>query len=260
MIHTVLLGWGIVAVAMVIMWLRQLRTQDATSVDVAWAFGLGFLAVFYRQFAGGDGTRALIVAVMAAIWALRLAIYLLRDRVLRRAGEDGRYKYLRGYWGTRAPVGFFFFYQAQALFAVLFSLPIIAAMQGPALTPLAWSGVLVWVIAVAGETIADRQLARFRADRNNRGTVCEHGLWKYSRHPNYFFEWLHWWAYVFFAVGSVYWWISLAGPVLMLLFLLLITGIPATEAQAVASRGDAYRRYQRTTSAFIPWFPNDDAP
>jgi len=250
-IRAVLLGWGIMALAMALLWLRQLRTRDATSVDVAWSLGLGFLSLFYLGFARGDSTRALVVSVIAAIWALRLGTYLLRDRVFGHTEEDGRYKYLRGYWGKRAPAGFFVFYQAQALFAVLFSMPIFAAMQGGPITWLEWSGVLVWVVAVTGETIADRQLARFRSDRNNRGTVCEHGLWKYSRHPNYFFEWLHWWAYVILGGGALLTWL---GPVAMLIFLFRLTGIPYTEAQTLRSRGDAYRRYQRTTSIFVPWF------
>ena len=251
MTRAVLLGWGLMALAMVLMWLRQLRTQDATSVDVAWSLGLGFLSLFYLRFAGEDRIRAIVVASIATIWALRLATYLLRDRVFGRTEEDGRYSYLRGYWGKRAPIGFFFFYQAQALFAVLFSIPIFAAMRGGPITVLESSGLLVWVIAVAGESIADRQLARFRADRNNRGQVCERGLWKYSRHPNYFFEWLHWWAYVLLGGGA---WLTFVGPVAMLIFLFRLTGIPHTEAQSLRSRGDAYRRYQRTTSIFIPWF------
>ncbi len=251
MIRAVLWGWGVMALAMMVLWLRQLRTRDATSVDVAWSVGLGFLSLFYLGFADGDRTRAIIVAIIATLWALRLSTYLLRDRVFGRKEEDGRYKYLRGYWGKRAPVGFFFFYQAQALFAVLFSVPIFAAMQGGPLMSLAWSGVLVWAVAVVGETVADRQLAGFRADRNNRGQVCEVGLWKFSRHPNYFFEWLHWWAYVILADGALLAWL---GPVAMLIFLFRLTGIPYTEAQSLRSRGDAYRRYQRTTSIFIPWF------
>ena len=251
MTRPLLLGWGVVAVAMVLMWLRQLRTRDATSVDVAWSFGLGFLALFYPWFVAADRTRLVVVALIAAIWALRLAFYLLSDRVFGHKGEDGRYAYLRQHWGNRAPIGFFFFYQAQAGFALIFSLPIFAAMQGGALGPMAWGGVMVWAIAVAGETIADQQLARFRADGGNRGTVCEKGMWRYSRHPNYFFEWLHWWAYVLIGGGALLTWV---GPAAMLLFLFRLTGIPHTEAQALRSRGEAYRRYQRTVSIFIPWF------
>ena len=110
-------------------------------------------------------------------------------------------------------------------------------------------------MAVLGETIADRQLARFRADPENRGKTCNQGLWRYSRHPNYFFEWIHWFAYIFLAVGSPHWWLALLGPLVMAVFLLKITGIPYTELQSLKSKGESYREYQRTTSAFIPWFP-----
>jgi steroid 5-alpha reductase family enzyme len=116
-------------------------------------------------------------------------------------------------------------------------------------------GVLCWLVALAGESAADRQLARFKADPANRGRVCREGLWRYSRHPNYFFEWIHWWAYVFLAVGSPHWWLAPFGVVAMLVFLTLVSGIPRSEAQALKSRGAGYREYQRTTSAFLPWFP-----
>ena len=121
------------------------------------------------------------------------------------------------------------------------------------------AGLAVFAVSMVGESIADRQLARFRADAANRGQVCEAGLWRYSRHPNYFFEWLHWWAYVLFGYGSPSWWVTLAGVVLMYLFLTRVTGIPHTERQALASRGDAYRRYQQQTSAFFP-LPRSGAP
>jgi steroid 5-alpha reductase family enzyme len=244
-------GWGIVAIAMLTLWIRQLRTRNATSVDVAWSAGLGFLALFYPWYAVGDPVRLMVVALLAAVWAARLAVHLLRDRVLGRTEEDGRYKYLRAHWGKHANVGYFFFYQAQAVFALIFSIPIFAAMQGGPLGPMAWAGVAVWLLAVAGETIADQQLARFRANPANRGRVCEEGLWRHSRHPNYFFEWLHWWAHVLIGGGATLTWI---GPVAMLLFLFRLTGIPHTEAQSLRSRGEAYRAYQRSTSIFIPWF------
>ncbi|MGH8164637.1 MAG: DUF1295 domain-containing protein, partial [Rhodanobacteraceae bacterium] len=110
-------------------------------------------------------------------------------------------------------------------------------------------------LSVFGETIADRQLARFRANPANDGKTCREGLWRYSRHPNYFFEWLHWFAYVALAIGSPLWWLALAGPVVMFVFLRFISGIPYTEAQALRTRGDDYRAYQHDTSMLFPWFP-----
>ncbi len=119
-------------------------------------------------------------------------------------------------------------------------------------------GVVVWLVGLGGEAIADRQLAAFRADPRQRGRVCQAGLWRYSRHPNYFFEWLHWWGYVALAVHSPLWWMPLAGVAAMGYTITRVTGIPPTEAQAIRSRGDAYRAYQRTTSAFVPWPPAPD--
>ena len=153
------------------------------------------------------------------------------------------------------------FFQAQALLAIVLALPFFLAARrtDPGISGFEVAGLLIWVAGVAGESLADHQLARFKSDPANRGKTCRAGLWRYSRHPNYFFEWLHWWAYAALAVGSVFWWIPVAAPLVMLYFLLKVTGIPPTEAQALASRGDDYREYQRTTSAFIPWFPKKEA-
>jgi steroid 5-alpha reductase family enzyme len=118
-----------------------------------------------------------------------------------------------------------------------------------------WLGFSVWLVAILGESLADRQLAAFKADPSNRGKVCSAGLWKFSRHPNYFFEWLVWVALFLFALPAPWGWTTIFAPALMLFFLLRVTGIPYTEQQSLRSRGEAYRSYQRTTSAFVPWFP-----
>jgi steroid 5-alpha reductase family enzyme len=199
----------------------------------------------------------LLVSALAAGWALRLAVYLLRDRVLAGRGEDGRYRALREFWGARAPRNFLGLYLGQAAVAAIFLVPIGAAMRGGPLDAWAAAGALVWLIAVLGEAVADAQLARFRADPRNKGAVCRVGLWRYSRHPNYFFEWVHWWAYVLIGHGAL---LTLLGPAAMLLFLFRITGIPWTERQALRTRGEAYRAYQQTTSVFLPWPPRRSAP
>jgi steroid 5-alpha reductase family enzyme len=252
MIQLFFSSWIGLALVMTLLWARQLRTQNATSVDVAWSFGLAALAVVYGVFADAPMQRRLLVGGLALAWALRLGLFLLFNRVLGHADEDGRYRAMREHWGAAAAKKFFWVYQAQAAVAMLFSLPLLAAMPGRPLDVFAFAGVAVWVVAVAGEAIADRQLAAFRNDPATKGRVCQIGLWRYSRHPNYFFEWVHWWAYVLIGHGALLTWV---GPVVMLLFLFRISGIPYTELQAVKSRGDAYREYQRTTSAFVPWFP-----
>ena len=252
MTNLVLTCWVMLAVALALLWARQLKTKNATSVDVAWSAGLGFLAIVYPWFSEGLVSLRVLVGALGAIWALRLAWFLLSDRVLRATEEDGRYRAIREHFGPKANLFLFFFYQGQAAVAVLFSLPMLAAMNRGAPGLLTALGAAVWVIAVSGETVSDRQLARFRGNPANRGQVCQEGLWRYSRHPNYFFEWIHWWAYVLIGHGTVLTWI---GPVGMLLFLFRLTGIPYTENQAIKSRGDLYSEYQRTTSVFFPWFP-----
>jgi len=253
------LGWGVLAGVMAVLWVVQWRRNDATLVDLGWAGGLGCLAIFYALTDEGDRERRGLVALLASIWAFRLTWHLLCDRMMGKP-EDGRYQVLRRRWGSKAQPFFFVFFQAQAVLAVLFSAPMWVAMAGARELFSIWdaAGIAVWSVAIVGESIADRQLAHFRADPENRGLVCRVGLWRYSRHPNYFFEWLHWWTYPLLAVGHSLWWVTLFGPAAMAFFLFKVTGIPATEARALESRGEAYRRYQRDTSAFFPWFPRED--
>jgi len=248
----VLCCWGALATLLALLWVRQLKTRNATIVDVAWSAGLGLLAIIYPWFANGQLSTRVIVATLGAIWAFRLAWYLATNRVLGVAEEDGRYLAIRNHFGKNADLFLFFFYQGQAALAVLFSLPMLGAMMHGSTDIWTVLGVAVWLIAVVGETISDKQLARFRSNPTNRGQVCQKGLWRYSRHPNYFFEWIHWWSYVMIGHGALLTWI---GPIGMLVFLFRLTGIPYTEIQALRSRGDRYREYQRTTSAFLPWLP-----
>ncbi|HET8799305.1 MAG TPA: DUF1295 domain-containing protein, partial [Thermoanaerobaculia bacterium] len=149
------------------------------------------------------------------------------------------------------------FFWFQGLTNVLLSVPVllIARNPEPRIHPLEIAGAALFVLSVIGESIADAQLRRFRADPANRGKVLQSGLWRSSRHPNYFFEWLVWVAWLVIALASPYGWIAAYCPLLMLWFLYKVTGIPATEEQSLKSKGEAYREYQRTTSAFIPWWP-----
>jgi len=258
--NSLLVGVAIVFIWLVILYAIQCRTKDAGVADFGWATSLAFLVAWFAFFEAEPTGRTMLIALLAIAWALRLAFYILFDRVIGKE-EDGRYKALREHWRARASFYFFFVFQAQTVVAILFSIPVMIAMTAPGDTWGIWEslGLAVWLVAVGGEWIADKQLAAFRGDPDNKGRTCRTGLWRYSRHPNYFFEWLHWWAYVFFAVGHAYWMVTLAGPALMFYFLFKITGIPYTEKQALRSRGDDYKQYQRTTSVFFPWFPRKES-
>ncbi|MBD9369715.1 DUF1295 domain-containing protein [Xanthomonas sp. XNM01] len=244
--------WILAALAQALAWQWQRRRANAGIVDVVWAGGVGAAAVVAAVLGDGAPAARVALASMGALWGLRLARHLWRR--VRGEDEDGRYRHLRTHWQGHQGK-FFLFFQAQALLVVLFALPFVAAARSPQATPWPWIvlALAIWIGAVAGEGIADRQLARFRADPANRGRTCRDGLWRYSRHPNYFFEWLHWFAYVALAVGSPLWWLSWAGPLVMYLFLRFVSGIPYTEQQALRSRGDDYRAYQRDTPMLIPW-------
>jgi steroid 5-alpha reductase family enzyme len=149
------------------------------------------------------------------------------------------------------------YFQLQALAVTAFSLPFLVLIQnpGPSFALIELIGLLIWIVAVCGEAIADWQLGQFRSKPWNHDRVCRDGLWRYSRHPNYFFEWLHWLAYVVMGMGAPGWLLTWIGPVGMGWALLKVTGIPWVEQQALASRGEDYRDYQRTTNAFFPWLP-----
>jgi steroid 5-alpha reductase family enzyme len=249
-------GWSIAALMMAVLFLIAERRKEADIVDAGWAAGIGILGVVYALLAPGDGLRKLVVGLCVALWSYRLSRYLFVHRVLK-PGEDGRYVALRKGWGRNARRNFFIFFQAQAVFDLIFSIPVLVALcnPAPALALTDWLALAVFLIAFGGETLADRQLLAFRQDVANHGKTCRVGLWRYSRHPNYFFEWLHWWSYPLFAFGASWWWLTLVGPAFLLYLLFFVTGIPPTEARALETRGDDYREYQRTTSAFFPWFP-----
>ncbi|MHC9086588.1 DUF1295 domain-containing protein [Luteimonas sp. RIT-PG2_3] len=249
--------WGLAALAMSAGWWWQKMRDNAGIVDVIWAAGVGGAAMVLAVLGAGASLPRWLLGVLGALWGLRLASHLWRR--VRGEDEDGRYRHLREHWQGHQGK-FFLFFQAQALLIVLFAVPFVAVAATPAASPWWPAAVAIWLLSVGGEAIADRQLARFRADPANKGRTCRSGLWKYSRHPNYFFEWLHWLSYVVLAIGSPLFWWSLAGPMVMYLFLRYISGIPYTEQQALRTRGDDYRDYQQRTPMLFPWWPKDAAP
>ena len=248
-------GAVVLAAMMFVIWLVSMRLHNAGVVDVGWALGLVILALWYAWQGPGLPARKWVMAAMVAFWGIRLALHLIRR--IASEPEDGRYQQLRREWqGKNVPLRFLFFFEFQALLDVLLSLPMLLSALNPApqVCVLEYAGVGLWFVAIVGESVADAQLAAFKRDPANRGRVCQQGLWRYSRHPNYFFEWFIWVAWMVYALASPWGWLSVVCPALMLFFLFRVTGIPATEAQALRSRGQEYTRYQQTTSAFVPWF------
>jgi steroid 5-alpha reductase family enzyme len=249
-----LIAWAAMAVLMFALWRVQAKRHNAGLVDIAWSFGTGLCAIWLISQSEGENTRRMVVAVLAFLWGARLASLFI-SRLFTET-EDGRYQGFRKKYGDKIQTFMFKFFQIQALWAVLFALPMTAAAQNKMpFGILDFAGIAVWIIAVGGESIADSQLAKFKHSPNSKGKVCQDGLWKYSRHPNYFFEWLHWFSYLLLAMGGPWWPVALGGVVIMYWFLNKVTGVPYTEEQALKSRGDAYREYQRTTSVFFLWPP-----
>lgn len=240
-------------------WLVALRTGRSGWIDAIWSFATGVFgaSVALVPFSGsGISTRQMLVASLALLWSLRLGLHIAARTA--HGGDDPRYKQLREDWGQAFNSRLFWFLQIQALAALALGLSITLAAHNPApsINSSDWLGVAILIVAVAGETIADRQLSAFRADQQNHGKVCNVGLWGMSRHPNYFFEWLGWTAYAIIAIdlsGAYPWgWLALAGPLLMYWLLVHASGVPPLEAHMLRSRGDAFRAYQHRVNAFWP--------
>ena len=250
-------------------WAFVIRTRNAGWTDVFWTFGTGAAGVACALIPlpgqMWPTARQGLVAALVAIWAVRLGLYV----ALRVAShpEDARYGHLREDWGAAFDRRAFWFLQVQAPATALLSLSILLAARRPfpeTLRAADLAGLAILAIAIAGESLADRQMQAFKADPQNKGRVCEAGLWGWSRHPNYFFEWLGWLAYPVIAVdlGGAYpqGWLALAGPAFMYLILTRLTGAPPLEAAMQRSKGAAYRAYQARVSAFFPLPPRQRSP
>ena len=240
-------------------WIVQQKSGNSGWVDTIWTFGLGLVGVIAAFAPSGfseAGSRQVLVATMVSLWALRLGVHIANRSL--RITDDPRYAELIRGWGADASRQMFWLLQKQALVTIPLAASMLLAAHNPAaeLRPQDWLGVAVFLMAIAGAALADHQLRRFRASPANLGKVCDAGLWRWSRHPNYFFEWLGWIAYPLIAIdlagGYPLGWVAIAGPICMYWLLRHVSGVPPLEEHMLRSRGDAYRRYQARTSAFFP--------
>lgn len=260
--------WSIAAIGLAFLllifigtWRLSVGLDNYSLVDVAWALSFAPLAGLYAALGQGWGMRRLAVALVVGGWSLRLGVYLWRRVAAHHPREDARYAVLRDKWRADVRRAMLKFFLAQALLVWLLMLPVllICRRAESGWHPLELAGLALWVLALLGEGIADAQLARFKSECPDPAAVCERGLWRYSRHPNYFFQSLLWWGLFLTALPAPGGWWALLAPLAMLHFLLNVTGIPLTEKLAVEKRGEAYRAYQLRTSAFFPWFPKTAA-
>jgi steroid 5-alpha reductase family enzyme len=233
------------------------RIDNYSFVDVAWSYAFSGVVLFYAAANRGWIGRRAVLAVMVIAWSARLGTHLLRRIIRHHPAEDRRYAELRPEWGARFARKMFGFFLLQAISILLLSVVFFLSTRDsePAFHIVEWAGMALWLVAIVGEGSADATLAAFKRDPGRRRQVCDQGLWRYSRHPNYFFEWLIWVSLALFASASPRGWMGVLSPVVMLVLLLLVTGIPQAERQSLSSKGEAFRRYQRTTSAFVPWRP-----
>ena len=246
-------------------WLAWRSTRNSGWIDTTWTFGVGAVgcggAVLAALWSGGFTARQALVAVLVAVWSLRLGLHIAQ----RTAGikDDPRYGKMVADWGADASRQMFFLAQKQALVSIPLALSMVLAAANPlpGLRLQDALGVLVLIAAIAGEGLADAQLRRFRADPANRNCICDVGLWAWSRHPNYFFEWFGWLAYPLLAidVSDAYPWgfVALLAPACMYWLLVHVSGIPPLEAHMLERRGDQFRAYQARTSAFFPAPPRN---
>jgi steroid 5-alpha reductase family enzyme len=258
LVLAILLAAGALSAIMALAWHVQGRTGNSGWVDTTWSLGVGFVGAALALMPSQDPWphwRQLVVAGLVLAWSLRLGLHIAGRS--RGAADDPRYNDLARAWGTDARRRMFVFLQAQALVGVVLVCAIVLAAHdpNPALRLQDALGVLLLAFAILGEAKADHQLRAFKAAAN-RGKICDTGLWAWSRHPNYFFEWLGWTAYPVIAIdlaGYNPWgWLALAAPGCMYWVLVHASGIPPLEAHMLRARGADYRAYQQRTPAFFP--------
>ncbi len=248
-------GLAVIVIAMFTLWLISLPLRNASIVDPFWGTGFILLAwiTYVRQTTVAP--RSLLLCGLVTFWGLRLSLYLLWRN--SGHGEDDRYAVMRRFHGDRFWwLSLFTVFLLQAVILWVVALPILMTTDPTAQSPWnAWDvgGVLLWSFGMFFETVGDWQLACFKSDSANRGKVLRHGLWRYTRHPNYFGDFCVWWGIYSIAVAGGAWW-TIISPLTMSVLLMRISGVTLLESTIQDRRPD-YADYRQTTNAFFPWRP-----
>lgn len=245
---------------LVLLWLVSLRLKDSSVIDIFWGAGFAVIAAVGLFLGEGYEARRLLLAVLVAIWGLRLSLYILWRNWGK--GEDYRYQAWRqeagAAWWWRS---FFKVFLLQGVIMGLLAAPLWLIQSSPAPASLGLFDLLaaaIWLTGLGFESLGDWQLARFKADPRNKGRVMDRGLWRYTRHPNYFGDAVVWWGYGMMALGISGGWWTLFAPVLMTLLLVRVSGVALLERTLTKSK-PGYEEYVRNTSAFFPWPPRRSA-
>jgi steroid 5-alpha reductase family enzyme len=246
-------GLAPIAAAAFLTWLLSVSKRSVSIVDSLWSLLFLIAAVSYAVAAPQLMPRAIGVLILVAVWALRLSLYITRRNW--GCAEDRRYQAIRARNEPHfALKSLYLVFGLQAVLAWIVSLPLYAAITTSSpLGILDLAGCLLWLLGFCFEAVGDWQLARFKADPANRGRVLSRGLWRYTRHPNYFGECVLWWGFYLIALAAGGWW-SIAGPMLMSALLLRVSGVTLLEKD-IGDRRPAYTDYRRRTNAFIPGPP-----
>jgi steroid 5-alpha reductase family enzyme len=256
MLMLVCTGFVFSSLLFFVAWIVARRLNNYSLVDAVWAFAFVLVAGLFAWMGEGSVKRNLLMLLVVGAWSLRLGYFLSRRIASHHPEEDSRYQTLRVEYGERVEHGFFWFFQYQAWSVVVLCAPflVIAMNPKPEISLIEWLGAGLFAISLMLESTADGQMKRFKQNPSNRNRTCQIGMWRYSRHPNYFFESINWWGFYLIALGSPGGVVTVFAPLGILFLLLFVTGVPMAEKQALQKRGDEYREYQRTTSRFIPWF------
>ncbi len=249
---------AVLGAALLSLWGLSLRLRNSSIIDIFWGLGFAIVAWMSLLLSGDWLPKSMLLTLMVSVWGLRLSSYLAWRNVGKP--EDYRYAAMRKKHGPKFPiVSLFTVFGLQGLLTMVISLPLQLGINAPEdLSVIAYVGIGVWLVGLTFESVGDYQMARFKSDEANQGKVMNQGLWRYTRHPNYFGDFLVWWGFFLVAAESDSWWWTIIGPLLMTFLLVRVSGVALLES-SLRQRIDGYDQYVNNTSAFLPLPPKRDS-